>query len=60
MNQRLQHRLQVTRRKVVALGKRFCRDRRAAGVDRDINDGGDGEQTFFGETSHTQALFRDD
>ena len=52
MDEGLQHRLQVSRRQIVPLGKSFGCDRCAARMQRDIDDGGDGKQAFFGETGH--------
>ena len=45
-NQRLQHRLQVSRRQPVPRGERLGGDRTPTRIDRDVDHGSDGKNAF--------------
>src|SRR5262245_43726880 len=51
-HQCLQHRLEMPRRQAMARRQRFGRDRPPARVERDVDDGGDGQGAFAGQKRH--------
>jgi len=52
MNQRLEHGLQMPRRKIVPRGELARRQRILARVKRDIDNGGNGQETLAGQKRH--------
>ena len=55
VHQRLQHRLEMARRQLVAGGQGLGRDRPPSAVERDVDDGGDGQKAFAGQQRHVGA-----
>ena len=54
-HQRLQHRFEMARRKLMARRQRLGRNRPAAGVDRHVDHGGNGENALAGHQRHGSA-----
>jgi hypothetical protein len=49
VHQRLQHRLEMARRQIVARRQLARRDRPFARIERDVNHGGDGQKSLAGQ-----------